>query len=119
MANFALFVGWGPIINGRERKALQVFGESLQYYARLQQQGEVESVEPVQLEPHGGDLSGFLFIKGDREKLNRLRYSDEFQHNLNRAILVVENVGVIGAFIGEDLNRVYANFGQQAQEFGG
>lgn len=116
MANAALFVGWGPPVRGREQKALQVFGEAMQYYARLQRDGEIESFEPVQLEPHGGDLSGFALIKGDREKLNRLRYSEEFLHNLNRAVLVVENVGVIGAFIGEDLNRLYGNFGQQVQE---
>lgn len=116
MANFALFIGWGPVVHGREQKSLQVFGDTMQYYARLQQDGEIESFEAIQLEPHGGDLQGFLLIKGDREKLNRLRYSDEFLHNLNRAVMVVDNVGVVGAHIGEGLSRLYADFGQQAHE---
>lgn len=116
MANSALFVGWGPAVHGRERKTLQVFGEVMQYYARLQQEGEIESFEPVLLEPHGGDLRGFLLIKGDREKLSHLRAGDEFVHNLNRALMVVENVGVVGAYIGEELDHILSDFGQQVQE---
>ena len=40
---------------GPGTKALQVFNESIQYYTQLQQQGMIESFEPVALEPHGGD----------------------------------------------------------------
>ena len=65
MANAALVIGWGPVVPGREQKALQVFGEAIQYYTRLQQQGQIESFEPVALEPHGGDLNGFLLVRGD------------------------------------------------------
>ena len=71
MATGALMIGWGPTVRGRELKALQVFNEAIQYYTRMQQQGTIESFEPVSLEPHGGDLIGFLFIRGDREKLTR------------------------------------------------
>src|SRR5712692_4575162 len=108
MANAALFIGWGPAVRGREQKALQVFNEVLQYYTQLQQQGTIESFEPVALEPHGGDLNGFLLIRGDQEKLNRLRTSQDFIRLNNRGSLVVENLGVIGAFIGEGLQRLFA-----------
>jgi hypothetical protein len=37
MADEALFIGWGEVVRGRERKALEVFGESLQFYRQLQQ----------------------------------------------------------------------------------
>jgi hypothetical protein len=116
VANAALVIGWGPAVRGREQKALQVFNEAIQYYTRLQQQGEIESFEPVALEPHGGDLNGFLLVRGDREKLSRLRYSDEFVRLNNRAMQVVDNFGVIGAFIGEELNRLFADFGAQASD---
>ncbi len=65
MAMGALFIGWGAGVPGRERQGLQVFNEGLQYYAGLQQRREIESFEPVLLEPHGGDLYGFILIKGD------------------------------------------------------
>jgi len=116
MAMGALFIGWGPAVRGREQKALGVFQEALQYYGRLQQQGEVQSFEAVALEPHGGDLDGFLLIKGDADKLARLRVSDEFIAINTRAQLVVENFGVTGAFIGEGLQSLFADFGKQAAE---
>jgi hypothetical protein len=116
MANAALVIGWGPAVPGREQKALQVFGEAIQYYTRLQQQGQIESFEPVALEPHGGDLNGFLLVRGDREKLNRVRSSDEFVRLNNRAQLVVTNFGAVGAFVGEELNRLFNDFQAQASD---
>jgi hypothetical protein len=114
----ALFVGWGAAVRGRETKSLQVFQEALAYYARLQQQGEIQSFEPIALEPHGGDLAGFLLVKGDADKLARLRASDEFIALNVRAQLIVDNFGVAGAFVGEDLQRLFADFGKQAAEIG-
>ena len=116
MATGALVIGWGPAVRGREHKALQVFNEAIQFYTQLQQQGTIESFEPVALEPHGGDLNGFLLIRGDREKLNALRTSEEFLRLSNRAALIVDNFGVITAFIGEELQRLFTDFGTQASE---
>ena len=114
MAMGGLFIGWGPAVRGREQKALELFQEVMQYYGRLQQQGEIQSFEPVALEPHGGDLAGFLLIKGDADKLARLRASDEFIALNTRALLIVENFGVAGAFVGEGLQSLFADFGKQA-----
>ena len=118
MATGALMIGWGPAVRGREQKALQVFNEAIQYYVQLQQRGTIESFEPVALEPHGGDLVGFLLVRGDREKLNTLRNSEEFLRLNNRAGLVVDNLGVVTAYIGEELQRLFADFGTQASELG-
>ncbi len=119
MASGALFIGWGPVVRGREQQALQVFNDVMQYYGRLQQEGEIESFEPVFLEPHGGDLSGFVLIRGDRDKLSHLRTNDEFVHNVNRASLYVDNVGVVGAYTGDELNRQLADFQQVIGELAG
>jgi hypothetical protein len=117
MATGALFIGWGAGVPGRERQALQIFNEGLQYYAELQQQGEIESFEPVLLEPHGGDLSGFILIKGDQEKLARLRTNEQFQRLNLRAGLVVHNFGVVGANIGEQQAWLFGLFEQQLADF--
>ncbi len=118
MATGALVIGWGPAVRGREQQALQVWSEVIQYYTQLQQQGTIESFEPVALEPHGGDLAGFLLIRGDREKLNALRTSEEFIRLYTRAALIVDNLGVITAFIGEELQRQFTDFGTLASELG-
>lgn len=32
MAGEALFIGWGAVVRGREKQAVQVFQESMEYY---------------------------------------------------------------------------------------
>ncbi len=114
MADTALFIGWGWPVRGREQQAIQVFQEGVQYWTRLQQQGEIDGFEVFTLEPHGGDLSGFAILHGSPEKLNRLRYSEEFGRISTRANLIVEHYGVVLAFTGQELNRQFAEYGQQA-----
>jgi len=116
MAKGAIFIGWGENPAGYRQKALKVFDESMQYWKRLQQKGEIESFEPVFLEAHGGDLSGFVLIKGDREKLNRLRMSPEYESMLARASVIVRNLGVVDAFVGEELQRRLVESAKQIAE---
>ncbi len=101
MADSAIFIGWGQPVRGRELKALQVFNESMAYWGRLQQEGTIESVESFLLEPHGGDLGGFALLKGDPQKLDALRRTEEFQETTTRASLIVENLGVVNASMGQ------------------
>jgi hypothetical protein len=116
MADSGLFVGFGLPVRGRERQAIKVFGEAFEYYSRLQQDGEIESFEPVLLEPHGGELSGYFLLRGDKDKLARIRSSEEFERLTARADLIVENVGVVSAFLGERLMSQMSVFSQQVEE---
>lgn len=116
MADSALFIGFGYPVRGRERQALSVFTETVEYYSRLQQQGDIESFEPVLLEAHGGELGGFFLIRGDRDKLAHLRASDEFEQRTLRAQLIAEHLGVVGAAIGERLMSQLAVFAEQLDE---
>jgi hypothetical protein len=79
---------------GREAKGLEVFNEALAYYGRLEQEGVIEGFETVILEPHGGDLEGFILVRGSEEKLASLGVDDEFVRLSTRASLIVESVGV-------------------------
>src|SRR3984893_14035 len=110
VADYALFVGWGSLVRGRETQAVKVFGESVQYYTELQKKGTIESFEPFLLEPHGGDLNGFILIRGDKDKLAHLRVDDEFQRRTLRASTIVAGLGVISATTGARLGEPMGNF---------
>jgi hypothetical protein len=112
MADTALFIGYGPTIPGREQQALTLFNEAIGYYTGLQERGEIESFEAVLLEPHGGELGGFILIRGVAEKLDRVRRSEEFVGFSARAGLALLHFGVVGAYIGAGLERQFANFGK-------
>ena len=110
VADYALFVGWGSLVRGRETQAVKVFGESVQYYAELQQKGIIESFEPFLLEPHGGDLNGFILIRGDKDKLAHLRADVEFERRTLRASTIVDSVGVIMAYTGGRVAELMGSF---------
>lgn len=113
-ADGALVIVWGQAVRGREHQALDVFQETLAYYGRLQQAGEITSFEPVALEPSGGALAGFILLRGDAARLQRLRTSEEFLRLDNRALHIVDNFGVHTGFLGEAMQRLYADWGAQA-----
>lgn len=117
MAGEALFIGWGQVVRGREKQALQVFGESMEYYGKLQQDGRIESFEVLLLGPHGGDLNGFVILRGDRKGLADVRFSKEFERLTARATAIVDSIGVIPAYGGDALAEQMNLFGQVADEF--
>jgi hypothetical protein len=116
MADFGLFIGFGWPVRGREQNAAKVFEEAVGLWTKLQQQGEIESWEPVFLEPHGGDLGGFFLIRGDRDAIAGLRFSDELLQLTTRAQLIVENFGVVGAELGERIGGQMQLFLEAAGE---
>jgi hypothetical protein len=116
MADSGLFIGFGLPVRGREEQAIKVFNEAFEYYSRLQQAGDIESFEPVLLEPHGGELGGFFLLRGDQDKLARVRSSEEFERQTARGQLIVENLGIVGAALGERLMSQMSVFTQQVAE---
>ena len=103
MAEAGLFVGWGEPVTGREAKGLEVFGEALAYYAKAEQDGRIESHETVLLGPHGGELAGFILVRGSAEQMAALRAEDEFERLNTRAALIVQNLGIVDAALGDGL----------------
>jgi hypothetical protein len=114
-----LFIGWGAVVRGREKQALQVFQESMEYYGRLQQEGRIEGFDVVLLAPHGGDMNGFVVLRGDREALADVRFSDEFERLLVRAASIIDAPGVVPAYTGEAIGPQMELFQAAADEFGG
>ncbi len=116
MADAALFVGFGQPARAREPQALDLFREALRFFSLLGERGEIESFEPVLLEPHGGDLGGFILIRGRRDQLDQLRAREEFRRIMTRAGLVIDQFGVVDAHVGAGLDAQFSLYEQQAHE---
>ena len=97
MADAALFIGWGQVVRGREKRAVQVFNESVEYWGGLQGDGKIEDFEVVLLTPHGGDLQGFALLRGSEDQIGALRADEEFARRVTRADLIIESQGVVDA----------------------
>jgi len=116
MADWALFIGFGYPVRGREQKSAEVFGEAMSLFADYQSRGELESVDAFFLDPHGGDLGGFMLLRGEREALSRIHSSEEFERVVARAQLIVENFGVVYAATGGEIERQMGVFMEAAGE---
>jgi hypothetical protein len=116
VAYSGLFMGFGSPIPGREQQAIGVFNELVEHMTGLQQRGEIDAWEPVFLEPHGGDLGGFFLLRGDPDRLARIRTSDDFYRLSTRAQLVVDGFGVVGADVGDRIGAGLGVFQEQVGE---
>ena len=72
----------------------------------------------ILLEPHGGDLAGFMLVRGDRARLHELRTSDEFRRIVARAGAIVDGLGVVSAFGDAELGKLLDEYQQAANELG-
>jgi hypothetical protein len=62
------------------------------------------------LEFHGGELGGFVLLRGEREKIAMLRIDPEFQGLQTLESLAVENIAVVGAVLGAELQRQMGDY---------
>ena len=118
MSEAALFVGWGQTVRGREKRSLDVFNDAVTYYGQRVEDGSIESFEPVLLNPHGGDLQGFFLIKGPAQGITTMMASEEFQRLHLRAQMIVEDLGLIPAWVDDGVLGQLGYFGDAAGEFG-
>jgi hypothetical protein len=101
MSSNIVFVGWNRSIHGREATSAAHFQEFAQYVGGLQQAGTIKSFEAVLLDPHGGDLNGFLLIRGESVKLDAVMASDAWQTHMTRAGMHLDGLGAIRGATGE------------------
>lgn len=110
MAEAALCSVWGSAIPGREKQALNVFNDMVQWWTGVQQEGKIERFDVTVLAPSGGDVSGFLVVRGTADQLDSLRRSKEYQQQIARAMLVASHVNVSDAYVDEGLAQIMGQY---------
>ena len=110
MADRILFIGWNRAVVGREQQAMQLFQKSMEFYGKLQAEGQIESFEPVLLSLHGGDLNGFVLLKGEAEKLAEVRRDETFLDLTTEAGYCLEGFGIVPGLIGEGLTDTFSRW---------
>jgi hypothetical protein len=113
MADAGLFIGWGQVARGREDRALDVFNETIELYGQMQSDGRIESFEVCLLDPHGGELAGFAMLRGSEDQIDAVHRAEDFQRLITKASLVVDDLGVIPAALGEGLGRSMAIYQEE------
>jgi hypothetical protein len=116
MKKTALFIGWNRPLAGREAAALEHFQSAMNYMGKLKGAGTIDSFEPVLLNTHGGDMNGFVLLRGDNDKLNALVDTDEWRDMILKSNILLQQHGVIRAFVGEELQSEMGRYGKILQQ---
>jgi len=117
MASACLFIGWNRALQGREHQAMELFQTGMAYYGKLQAAGTIESFEPVLLSSHGGDMNGFILLRGDAQKLAAVRVSPEFVDIETQSMLCLQGVGVIQGYAGEGVQSMLASWNKHLAKY--
>ena len=105
MADRMLFIGWGNPVRGRETAAVESFNDIVGLFGRMQQEGRIEKLDVVFLDPHGGDLGGYFMLHCSAEQLHSIQEDDEFRDEMTRADLIVDRLGMFDGFMGDAISR--------------
>lgn len=116
MTDSALFIAWGPTYPGREHEAHELFEETTAIFEKLVEAKEIESFEPVLLTPYGGDVTGFILVHGEADKLMQLQLRPDMERLQARAIAHHEKFFVIPAIVGEAVLKQYELFDEVVTE---
>ena len=118
MTDRALFVGFGAPVRGREERAIEVFGEFVEMFGRMQSDGRIEGMDAALLDPHGGELGGFFMVHGSAEQCAALANDEEFRRASIDASLIVDHFGVVGAVTGEAVGEEMAMYSEAVGKVG-
>ena len=110
MANAVIFLGWNRPSVGREQQARQLFQKTLEFYGKLQTEGRIENFEPVILSAHGGDLNGFILIRGDAKKLSEIKRDETFVDLVIEGEYCVDGFGHVDGYIEDGLIDVMSRW---------
>lgn len=116
MSNKALFLGWNRPIPGRETMAMELFASLMGMLETARKNGTIDSYEPVLLDAHGGELNGFVLIRGEQQGLDKLQSSDEFVDTQLRANVYLQQNGAIRGVCGQDLQKRMVTYRKLVQE---
>jgi hypothetical protein len=113
MADAGLFIGWGQVARGREDRALEIFNETIELYGQMQSDGRIESFDVALLQPHGGELAGYVMLRGSEAQIDAVPHDETFQRVMQRADLIVDGLGIVPALIGDGLARGIAMYQEE------
>ena len=118
MADRAMFVGFGQPVRGREERAVEVFGEFVGLFGKMQGDGRIESMEVTLLDPHGGELGGFFLVHGTAEQCSALAMDEEFRRACIDASLIVDHFGVVPGATGEAVGQEMTWYSEAVRKVG-
>lgn len=116
MAKGAIVFHWGTTVRGRERQALEVFGESAAYFDDLVKNHRITSHHPYISATRNG---GMWVVQGETDQLEAVENEPEFLRLTTRVQMIVDDYEREHCYGGsvEDLGDLMGMFAETIEEF--
>lgn len=101
MATNTVMFGWKRALAGREHLSAQHFDEFVGYLSGLQNEGRIDSFEPVLLDPNSSGLIGFFLIRADDPLLSAMLSSEAWTDHMVRAMIHLDEPTLVRAVSGQ------------------
>jgi len=93
MGDYAHVTAYGAIRVGREKQAMGVWGDALEFYEKAQANGLIDSYEIQLFQPSGGALpTGMICLWGSQDQVDAIARNEDRLRLQTRAALVVDNL---------------------------
>src|SRR5579864_3952838 len=89
MADYGVAVTWGDPKPGREKKALELWADSVAVNEKAVANGRIESWDAVIFEPTASPPAGAIRLHGSQDQIDQFVRSEDFQDIINRATLLL------------------------------
>lgn len=110
MADYGVAVIWGEAKPGREKKALELFAEASALNDKAVSDGRLEGWDAVIFEPSGTPPNGVFRVHGSLEQIEAHIRAEQFQGQIQQAVLVLNGFGVKRFVTGAALAERMANY---------
>jgi hypothetical protein len=118
MADYGHVVAWKGIRQGREMKALEVWGDTLEFYEKARANGQIDSYDTVLIEPSGDGLPiGMLTVWGTEEQVDAFVRDEARVRLQTRAGFVTDGLGVARCARGQAVADGVGQFTEIASGF--
>ena len=116
MADSGIYIAWGRTAPGKDPQAMELYQRLSAYMRTLHAEGRIDSFDPVMLGAHGSDISGFVLIRGERDKLDEIRNSPQFREFVVRGNIALTGFRVVRAHFGREVEQLLATYQRIALE---
>ena len=101
MADHGLAITWGDFKPGRERKALNLWGEAVAFNDKAVADGRIEGWDAVLFEPSGTFPAGAVRFYGTAEQIGAVTGAEDFLAFIERGQQFLFNFGFRRFLIGQ------------------
>ena len=113
--NNIFFVSWNRPVAGKEAIAFEHFNQCISFLGKQQTAGHIESYEPALLDYRGGEMNGFIIIRGDRARIMNMCASEEWMDLAARASCLVTNFSAVFGEVNDAMKNRMVRFVKMAR----